>query len=43
MAFAISRIWNDRAEAERLGAAARQRVDQIELSWDRIVRSLLRT
>ena len=35
MALAISRVWNDRAEAQRLGAAARQRVDGIDLSWEK--------
>ena len=43
MALAISRVWNDRAGAERLGSAARQRIDEIDLSWDKIVESLLRT
>jgi glycosyltransferase involved in cell wall biosynthesis len=42
MALAISRVWNDRAEAERLGAAARQRIEEIDLSWEKIVESLLR-
>lgn len=41
VAFAISRVWNDREEARRLGSAARQRVDKIDLSWDRIVEKLL--
>lgn len=43
MALAISRVWNDRGEAERLGLAARQRVDGIDLSWDKIMENLLRT
>ena len=42
MALAISRVWNDRAEAQRLGAAARQRVDGIDLSWEKILENLLR-
>jgi len=42
MALAISRVWNDRQEAQRLGAAARQRIERIDLSWDKIVQSLLR-
>jgi len=41
MATAISRIWNDRAEAQRLGAGARQRIGTIDLSWGRILGSLL--
>jgi glycosyltransferase involved in cell wall biosynthesis len=43
MALAISRVWNDRGEAERMGAAARQRIDKIDLSWHRILEYLLRT
>ena len=43
LALVISRIWNDRREAERLGGAARQRVERIGLSWDKILQSLLRT
>ena len=42
MALAISRVWNDRTEAQRLGAAARQRVDGIDLSWEKILENLLR-
>jgi glycosyltransferase involved in cell wall biosynthesis len=42
MALAISRLWNDRNEAERLGAAARQRIEEIDLSWEKIVAGLLR-
>jgi glycosyltransferase involved in cell wall biosynthesis len=42
IALAISRIWNDRGEAERLGAAARERIDTIDLSWPKILESLLR-
>ena len=42
MALAISRIWNDRSEAERLGCAARARIEEIDLSWDKIVEGLLR-
>ena len=43
MALAISRVWNDRTEAERLGAAARERIDTIDLSWEKILENLLRT
>ena len=43
LALAISRVWNDRQEAERLGAAARKRIDTIDLSWDKILQSLLRS
>jgi glycosyltransferase involved in cell wall biosynthesis len=42
MALAISRAWNDRAEAERLGAAARERIATIDLSWEKILENLLR-
>lgn len=43
MALAMSRIWNDRNEAERLGTAARQHIETIDLSWEKILESLLRT
>ncbi len=43
IALAISRVWNDRSEALRLGAAARERVEEIDLSWDKILENLLRT
>jgi len=42
LALAISRLWNDRAGAERMGAAARRRIEKIDLSWEKIVQSLLR-
>ena len=42
MALAISRMWNDRDEAQRLGAAARQRIEEIDLSWEKILENLLR-
>ena len=41
MALAICRIWNNPAEAERLGTAARQAIEQIDLSWEKIVEGLL--
>jgi len=43
IALAISRVWNDRSEAERLGAAARERIAKIDLSWPRILQSLLQS
>ena len=43
IALAISRVWHDRAEARRLGIAARERVEEIDLSWDKILENLLRT
>ena len=42
VALAISRVWNDRREAERLGAAARARIETIDLSWEKILEQLLR-
>jgi glycosyltransferase involved in cell wall biosynthesis len=42
IALAISRVWNDRGETERLGAAARERIDKIDLSWPRVLQGLLR-
>ena len=41
MALAMTRIWNDRDEAQRLGVAARARVEEIDLSWDKILERLL--
>ena len=41
IALAMSRIWNDRAEAQKLGANALQRVDSLNLSWDIIIEKLL--
>ena len=43
MALAISRVWSDRSEAERLGTAARRRIDEIDLSWGKIIEGLLRS
>jgi glycosyltransferase involved in cell wall biosynthesis len=42
MALAISRVWNDRGEAERLGAGARERIDKTDLSWEKVLENLLR-
>ena len=41
IAFEMSRIWNDRGEAERMGQAAKKRVDRIDLSWDKVLENLL--
>ena len=41
LAMAISRVWNDRAEAQRLGSNARKRIDSHDLSWQKIIESLL--
>lgn len=41
LALAISRVWNDRGEAEKLGANARRRVDGLDLSWDKIIGKLI--
>ena len=41
LAMAISRVWNDRAEAQRLGGNARRHVDGLDLSWGKIIGSLL--
>lgn len=41
LAMAISRVWNDRAEAQRLGDNARRHVDGLDLSWGKIIGSLL--
>jgi len=41
MALAISQVWNDRSEAERMGAVARRHIEQVDLSWKKIVEKLL--
>jgi glycosyltransferase involved in cell wall biosynthesis len=41
LAMAISSVWGDRDLAQRLGENARRRVDDIDLSWDKIIKSLL--
>jgi glycosyltransferase involved in cell wall biosynthesis len=41
IALAMSRAWNDRAMVERMGAAARARVDSIDLNWERVIEQLL--
>ena len=41
ISLALSRMWNDRAAAERFGANARTRVTELDLSWGRITRKLL--
>lgn len=41
IAMAISRVWNDRVEAERMGANARRHIERLGLSWTKIVASLL--
>ena len=42
LALAISRLWNDRDGARQMGESARARVEEIDLSWEKIVESLLR-
>jgi glycosyltransferase involved in cell wall biosynthesis len=41
LAMAISSVWGDRGLAQRLGENARRRVNDIDLSWDKIIKSLL--
>jgi glycosyltransferase involved in cell wall biosynthesis len=41
IAAAMSRIWRDRALAKRMGENARAHIDSIDLSWDKILASLL--
>jgi glycosyltransferase involved in cell wall biosynthesis len=41
LAMAISRAWSDRSWTERMGAAGRERIDSIDLSWERIVERLV--
>lgn len=41
LAEAFDRLWSDRAEAERLGAAQRAQVERLQISWDHVVERLL--
>ena len=41
LAMAMSTAWNDRSAAERMGLAARARVEQLDLSWERVIEGLL--
>lgn len=41
IALAMSRVWNDRPEAQRLGEGARRRIEEIDLSWSNILDHLL--
>lgn len=41
IALAMSRVWKDRAEARRLGEGARRRIEEIDLSWGKILERLL--
>ncbi len=41
IALVMSRAWNDRPMLERMGAAARSRIDSIDLSWERVIERLL--
>jgi glycosyltransferase involved in cell wall biosynthesis len=37
LAEAFDRLWSDKKEAARLGAGCRARVDELEISWTRVV------
>jgi glycosyltransferase involved in cell wall biosynthesis len=41
LAMAMSTIWNDRARAERMGSAARERVVRMDLRWEKVIEGLL--
>ncbi|MEM8661735.1 MAG: glycosyltransferase, partial [Pseudomonadota bacterium] len=41
LALALDRFWSDRVLAEKMGSAARERVNTIDLSWDKVIASLL--
>ena len=41
IALAISRIWNDRNAAEKMGSNALRRVQEIDLSWDKVIEHLV--
>ena len=42
LAEAMDRLWEDRAEARRMGQAARERYAGMRISWDAVVEGLLR-
>jgi glycosyltransferase involved in cell wall biosynthesis len=41
LAQALDRLWDDRALAQRLGAAGRDRYASLQLSWPQVIRQLL--
>jgi glycosyltransferase involved in cell wall biosynthesis len=41
LAAAMQRVWTDRALAKRMGGNARTHIDSIDLSWSKILASLL--
>ena len=41
IAMAISRCWNDREAIMKMGAAARLRVDSLDLCWEKVIERLL--
>jgi glycosyltransferase involved in cell wall biosynthesis len=41
LAMSISRAWNDRETVERMGAAARERVETLDLSWEKVLEHLV--
>jgi glycosyltransferase involved in cell wall biosynthesis len=41
VAAAMDRLYEDRCLAERMGQAARRRVDELDISWDRVIEALV--
>ena len=41
LAEAMDQLYEDRALAERMGAAARQRIDELEISWGRVIEAIV--
>jgi glycosyltransferase involved in cell wall biosynthesis len=42
LAQAMDQLYDDRAAAERMGKAARRRVDELGISWDHVIEALLK-
>jgi glycosyltransferase involved in cell wall biosynthesis/SAM-dependent methyltransferase len=42
LARAMDQLYEDRAAAERMGKTARQRVDELNISWDHVIEALLK-
>lgn len=41
LAGCFDRLWSDRREARRLGEAARARIDDMQISWERVTEALI--
>lgn len=41
LALSMDRLWNDRNLTEKMGSAARERIETIDLSWSKVLAGLL--